>query len=168
MQTQTPGEGGGSGAVVAVGLLTLLLIPILPIRALSMRFTLPRHVEEFPERLAECDHCGGDMKVRLLEKHSAACDMRPAPCPNHCGAPVMPLGRHRAECPLELFCCPYSAVGCEVTRLRKDMAGHQGGVAVHFPTLMATVVEQKRPLALYAVAMTGPAACTYVSLLNQC
>ena len=82
-------------------------------------------------RTVECQHCHTTGQYQLIEgEHKDQCPKFPIQCPNHCTIGTVcreELDAHKKVCPLEVICCEYYHMGCEVMLARKDMKGHNKG-----------------------------------------
>ena len=75
-----------------------------------------------------CQYCGTTgYKEEISRRHKKHCTHYPIPCPNGCDLGVVPnvgMDAHRKICPLELVCCEYFNVGCDVRVTRRELGDH--------------------------------------------
>ncbi len=115
------------------------------------RYHLPDHkANTCPNRPYTCPYC--DLQatyVVITEDHWLQCESYPVECRNGCG--VGPIERkdlptHFSECPLEVIECEFSAAGCGVSALRKEMPLHlEKSVSSHvglIPTICSRFEEK--------------------------
>jgi len=103
------------------------------------RREVAEHVVQCQFQLIACAHCAAPTMRSDLARHQDTCDMRPAPCPNGCGAVciIRDQQQHNNSCPEMTIQCPFLDFGCEEVGLkRRDFARHQAEWASPHSELM--------------------------------